>query len=215
MNCRICDTQSAIFFGDSRTFYKCPVCGLIFTDEFAGGEEAEKHYKGQWTNADADFWRGQVDGLLGVIGRYRNRVGKVLDFGSGSGDITKEFQARGIDATPLEPMIHGYLKDQSYRHKFDVVVGVEVIEHLPNLLEELKVIDRFLSDDGIMIFTTILTNTFIESANAADVFKAWWYKDDRTHVSFFSNQSIAKLAEICGYGADVYGEQLFVLKKLS
>jgi 2-polyprenyl-3-methyl-5-hydroxy-6-metoxy-1,4-benzoquinol methylase len=95
-----------------------------------------------------------------------------------------------------------------------VVVGVEVIEHLPNLSQELKEIDRFLADDGIMLFTTILTNSFIDSANAVDVFKGWWYKDDPTHVSFFSNKSIFKLAEIERYSADIYGDQLFVLKRL-
>jgi 2-polyprenyl-3-methyl-5-hydroxy-6-metoxy-1,4-benzoquinol methylase len=195
-------------------FCKCPVCALIFTNETADNAAAEKHYKSQWNNTDANFWKQQVEGLLGVIQRYRMPVGRVLDFGSGSGEITKEFQRRDIDATPLEPMVHGYLKDQNYPHKFDVVVGVEVIEHLPNLSQELKEIDRFLADDGIMLFTTILTNSFIDSANAVDVFKGWWYKDDPTHVSFFSNKSIFKLAEIERYSADIYGDQLFVLKRL-
>lgn len=213
MNCRICEAESPLFYSDSRRFYKCPSCALIFTNETAGDAAAEKHYKSQWDNTDGDFWKRQVDGLLSVIHKYKMPVGRLLDFGSGSGEITKEFQTRGIEATPLDPMINGYLKDQNYPHKFDVVVGVEVIEHLPNMWEELKEIERYLSNNGIILFTTILTESFINSANELDVFKRWWYKDDPTHVSFFCNKSIFRLAEIMRYTADIYGPQLFVLKR--
>ena len=213
MNCRICETESSLFYSDVRSFYKCPSCTLIFTNETADNVAAEKHYKDQWNNADKNFWKQQTDGLLSVIHRYKMPVGRVLDFGSGTGEITKEFQARGIEATPLEPMIHGYLKDQNYPDKFDVVVGVEVIEHLPDMREELKEIEKNLSADGIMLFTTILTDSFIDSINEVEQFKGWWYKDDPTHVSFFSSKSILRLAEIMIYTADIYSAQLFVLKR--
>ena len=213
MNCRICETESPDFYSDIRRFYKCPACGLIFTEKTADNAAAEKHYKSQWNNADADFWKRQVDGLLGVIHRYQMPVGRLLDFGSGAGGITKEFQARGIDATPLEPMINGYLKDLNYPDKFDVVVGVEVIEHLPDMREELKEIERVLSTDGIMLFTTVLTDSFIDSVNEVEQFKGWWYKDDPTHVSFFSRKSVFRLAELMHHAADIYGTQLFVLRR--
>lgn len=213
MNCRICETDSSFFYGDVRSFYKCPSCALIFTNETADNAAAEKHYKSQWNNADDDFWKQQVDALVGVIQKYKMPMGRLLDFGSGSGEITKEFQRRGIEAEPLDPMINGLLKDQNYSYKFDVVVGVEVIEHLPNMWEELKEIENHLSHDGIMLFTTNITEPFINSSNEVDVFKAWWYKDDPTHVSFFSNKSIFRLAEIMHYTADIYGTQLFVLKR--
>ncbi|MFQ5432369.1 MAG: class I SAM-dependent methyltransferase [Nitrospinota bacterium] len=205
--------MSPLFYRDSRRFYKCPSCGLIFTNETAGNAASEKHYMSQWKSTDADFWKQQVDGLLSVIHKYKMPVGRLLDFGSGAGEITKEFQARGIEATPLDPMINGYLKDQNYPQKFEVVVGVEVIEHLPDMWDELKEIKRNLSADGIMLFTTILTDGFIDSANEREQFRGWWYKDDPTHVSFFSRKSVFRLAEHMGYTADIYGTQLFVLKR--
>ena len=68
-----------------------------------------------------------MDVLLQLIGNYRT-PSRILDFGSGSGEMTNEFLKRGFDVTPLEPMTHGYLKDQNYSSKFDVVIAVEVIE---------------------------------------------------------------------------------------
>ena len=102
---------------------------------------------------------------------------------------------------------------RSYPDKFDVVVGVEVIEHLPDMREELKEIERVLSADGIMLFTTIMTDSFIDSVNEVEQFKGWWYKDDPTHVSFFCSKSVFRLAELMRHTADIYGAQLFVLKR--
>ncbi|MEE8484211.1 MAG: class I SAM-dependent methyltransferase [Nitrospinota bacterium] len=209
-NCRICKTPSPVFYNDSRTFFKCPACTLIFTEEMADEKAANEHYKNQWNNADEDFWKQQVDVLISVINKHKTPQ-RILDFGSGSGEITKEFQRRGIDTTPLDPIIHGYLKDQDYAEKFDVVVGVEVIEHLPEIYGELEEIKKVLTDDGIIVFTTGLTNVFIDAPDAVEVFAKWWYKDDPTHVSFFSNRSVFTMAGIAGLKAEVYGEQLFVL----
>jgi hypothetical protein len=93
------------------------------------------------------------------------------------------------------------------------VLGVEVIEHLPNLWEELEEIHKVLTDKGIILFTTLLTNEFIDLTSAAEVFKTWWYKDDPTHVSFFNDRSIFRLAEILGCKAYIHGQMCFVLEK--
>jgi len=110
----------------------------------------------------------------------------ILDFGSGSGEMTHEFRTRGYNVTPLEPMTHGYLKDQNYPVKFDVVIAVEVIEHLLEPWDELREIEKVMTPNGIVVFTSLLTNPFIDRPDAGNQFKNWWYKDDPTHVSFFS-----------------------------
>ena len=95
---------------------------MIFTEDFPGKDAEEKHYKNQWATTDPDFWKGQVDVLLQLINHYLSPK-HILDFGSGSGEMTHEFRKRGFDVTPLEPMTDGYLKDQEYSVKFDVVIG--------------------------------------------------------------------------------------------
>ena len=87
--CRVCDAPSPEFYRDSRVFYRCPVCTHIFTTQAADDKAAEEHYKKQWNTADEAFWRQQVDGLLTIIQRYRTPR-RILDFGSGSGEITGE-----------------------------------------------------------------------------------------------------------------------------
>jgi 2-polyprenyl-3-methyl-5-hydroxy-6-metoxy-1,4-benzoquinol methylase len=169
-SCRICHASSTLFFQDQRTFYKCPECRLIFSNDFPDKEAEEKHYKDQWTTTDPNFWKSQVDVLVQLINNYHSPQ-HILDFGSGSGEMTHEFRKRGYDVTPLEPMTHGYLKDQKYPHKFDVVIAVEVIEHLLDPWDEIREIERVLAPDGIVIFSTLLTNPFIDHPNVKEQFE--------------------------------------------
>ncbi len=212
--CRICQSSSLAFFQDSRAFFKCPECFLIFTSDLPEKELEENHYKSQWETVQADFWKDQVDGLLSYIQVYRVPE-RILDFGSGSGAMARELRKRGFSVTELEPMRDGYLKDQSYSHLFDAVVGVEVIEHLSNPWEELREIEKVLAPDGVALFSTMLTNPFIEAPNAAEHFKTWWYKDDPTHVSFYCNRALAKMADLGGYDIDIFADKVFVIRKES
>lgn len=210
--CRLCGTESTLFYTDSRRFYRCPLCQLIFTNDTSSSADQEAHYKNQWRNQDEAFWKGQADTIINIVTRYVTPR-RILDFGSGAGSLSRELAGRGYDVTSLEPMTHGYLKDQRYPDRFDAVVAVEVIEHIPNLLEELEELDKVLADGGVMLFATLLTSRFIDADDARDQFAAWWYKDDQTHVSFFCNRSLPVMERIFGWKIDVYGNQAFVVRR--
>lgn len=210
--CRICNSPAPFFFQDTRTFHKCPDCWLIFTNDLPDKTVEENHYKAQWETTQAEFWKNQTDALVSYIQNYLTPK-RILDFGAGSGEMTQELQRHGYLVTALEPMNDGYLKDQNYPFLFDAVVAVEVIEHLPNIWEELEEIEKVLEPEGIMVFSTGLTNTFIELPDSIEHFKTWWYKDDPTHLSFFCNHTLGVMADMRNYTIDIYGDKLFVVSK--
>ncbi|MBF0273974.1 MAG: class I SAM-dependent methyltransferase [Nitrospinae bacterium] len=210
--CRICNSHSSLYYKNIRSFYRCPECSLIFTNETVSSEEQEKHYKGQWKGDNQEFWEGQATALSHVIHK-NHEPKKILDFGAGTGDLTKELIKRGYDVTPVEPMVNGYLKDQKFDALFNTVVSLEVIEHLPNMWQELSEIEKVLTQDGIMAFSTLLTNNFIDLPDSVAHFEKWWYKDDLTHVSFFCNKALFKIASLSNYNVEIYGNQLFVLRR--
>lgn len=137
---------------------------------------------------------------------------RILDFGSGSGELAQELQRLDYRVTALEPMTDGYLKDQSYPFSFDAVIAIEVIEHLPDVWEELQEIEKVLKPEGIIVFSTGLTNPFIDLPDAVEQFKKWWYKDDPTHISFFCNQTLSVMAEMKNYSIEIFGDKVFVIK---
>jgi SAM-dependent methyltransferase len=211
--CRICRSTANLFLRASRTFHICPACALIFTDDIPAKSIEVAHYKAQWQQPDPEFWKGQADVLLSVVEKYR-RPEHILDFGSGRGDLARELERRGLRTTPVEPMVHGHLKDQRYPQPFDVIFATEVIEHLADVWTELRQLERVLAPGGIIVFSTLLTNTFINRPDAAEFFAGWWYKDDPTHLNFFSNRTLGKIAEMGPYDIDILGEKIFVLRKL-
>ncbi len=212
MDCKICSTSSVLFFENGRNFFRCPHCWFVFTPDHASKPEEEAHYKKQWGEAEPGSWLNKARTLVNVILQYK-KPESILDFGSGCGSLTKALNELGIPTTPLEPMIHGHLKDQNYSEKFDAVIGVEVIEHLPDPWAELKELEKILAPGGVMVFSTLLTNSFIEHPQASEYFKQWWYKDDPTHVGFYCNRALDALSNLGKYDIDVFADQLFVIRK--
>jgi hypothetical protein len=86
--------------------------------------------------------------------------------------MTQELQYYGYQFALLEPMNDRYLKDQQYLYLFNVV-AVKVIEHFLNIWEELEQIGKVPESEGLMIFSTGLSNLLIELPDTAKYFKTW------------------------------------------
>ena len=85
--------------------------------------------------------------------------------------MTQELQHNAYQVTLLEPMNNGCLKDQQHPFLFDVVFALEVIEHLPNAWKELEHIEKVLEPEGIIVFSTGLTNPFTELPDQPNISK--------------------------------------------
>ena len=212
MTCRVCGGTSPLYYENGRQFFRCSACDFIFSDLAVSRRQEEQHYKGQWGLAEPQSWRSKAELLLNLILQYTDPR-SILDFGSGCGGLTEALRGLGISTTPLEPMIHGFLKDQHYAQPFDAIVGVEVIEHLPDPLGELRELEKVLAPGGVMVFSTLLTNPFIDHPQSRELFSDWWYKDDPTHVGFFSNRTLDTLSRIRNYEIDVFADKLFVIRQ--
>ncbi len=210
--CKICETVSVFFYADQRSFYKCPECSLIFTNDYPPRDKEDGHYKSQWEDTQAEFWKSQVDVLLQMAQNYLHPQ-NILDFGSGSGELAQELKSRGYTVTALEPMVNGYLKDQNYSQPFDLIIALEVVEHLHDLWGEIQEIDKVLAPGGIFLCSTALSNEFIDLDNAPQQFADWWYKDDFTHVNFFCNTALARLGDRMNWDIDIYANKAFVVVK--
>jgi SAM-dependent methyltransferase len=208
--CRACGATSRFFLEERRTYFTCPSCTFIFTNQVLSKNLQVMHYTKQWNLQDASFYQNLASIILEMANVF-HKPEKILDFGSGPGRLADELASRGYQVTAVEPMVHGYLKDQP-KDIFDTVICIEVIEHLLNLEEEFKEIDSRLKPGGVIIISTVLYNPFAH-ANPEEEFKKYWYKDDPTHVNFFDFKSAEAFSRKTGYTIRLFGPTYFALQK--
>lgn len=181
--CRLCSNVAQPFYKDTRIFYICSRCGLIFTDRLLEAEEEKRHYVSQHDNEyDWLNFARQLESMFGEKhGEYR-----IMDYGSGSGKLTDALRVMGYKVDSYEPMYDGIFEANKY-NKYDFIVLNEVIEHVVNIKEVLTDLYYLLKPKGRLFIKTLLTDDLIKNDSMFErLFDEWWYKNDFTHVSFFS-----------------------------
>jgi SAM-dependent methyltransferase len=134
----------------------------------------------------------------------------VLDFGCGDGGLirlllNKGIRTLGVDPIPSENNIRNYvyptLADLPDK-RFDIIVCIEVLEHLDNPLNTLSQLLELLDDNGIIFLTTALSNRSLSSLRA---FPHWIYLDDPTHIGFFHEKTFHWIAEKLSVDVHIIG----------
>jgi SAM-dependent methyltransferase len=148
-------------------------------------------------------WLSRAEARLGV--------GRLLEAGAGSGGFVQVALERGwrVEATEVAPggierlralgvqVFEGDVEDAGYREgRFDLVVSLEVIEHLPHPSTHLESIARATRDGGLLLLTT---------PNFAGVASRWfgvrWRAVDPEHLGYFTPRVLAQTAQRAGYRA--------------
>lgn len=156
---------------------------------------------------EEDYWwhRGKRANVLFQIKRFaRNKDLKILDVGCGTGYLLKELQnevinAYGIDISiqslafckkrGIKNLKHWDIEKNPYPQiTFDVVLALDVIEHIQDDNKAMKNIAKSLNKDGIVIF-----------ASPAFPF-LWSYWDELAgHFRRYDKKSLVKLFEDSGF----------------
>ena len=188
LTCPLChDTVSTQpFHTDShRDFMKCSECELIFVHpKFLLNKEEEKsRYDLHMNCSDDPSYRRFLSQILPPVFRFITHDSCGLDFGSGpEPSLQKLFQEHGYHIRIYDPF---YAPDASVlKKKYDFIMATEVVEHLYTPLKTLNMVWNCLKPNGIL---AIMTQTHPPD------FSNWWYKNDKTHVSFFSQKSFSFL----------------------
>jgi len=193
--CKICGAEArfkcAKNFGNQEVkYFECQNCHFLQAEEF----DVSKAYK-KYANESNFGWRQRNIKMLEIImlimklplfcGRKR-----ILDFGSGPGDLVKQLRKNGIDAYGYEPFLKaGHeeflssdIKNLS-KKKASLVSCIEVLEHLWNPFDFLKTADEILQPKGCVLISTGIYNPKKHSCN-------WRYLNPLAgHVCVFSQKA--------------------------
>jgi SAM-dependent methyltransferase len=140
----------------------------------------------------------------------------VFDIGFGFAQALIYLKNKGLLVSGLEPSIEGYnyavekgieafhtgIENLSCVEgkKFDIVLLLNVLEHLRSPVETLKNIsDQLLNENGILVIDVPNDfNTFQKVANTEFGLNEWWVVSPN-HINYFSCSSLIKVLKDCGY----------------
>lgn len=130
--------------------------------------------------------------------------GKLLDIGCGTGDFLTEAQKKGWEIFGVEPdenaraiankKTQTVIQNNEWLSEvaattFDVITMWHVLEHVPNLEEQISTLKRLLKSNG----TLFIAVPNFKSYDAAYYKEYWAAYDVPRHLWHFSQTSIAKL----------------------
>jgi 2-polyprenyl-3-methyl-5-hydroxy-6-metoxy-1,4-benzoquinol methylase len=135
----------------------------------------------------------------------------VFEIGYGSGALLRRFldegwSVGGVDAGQLEvdtdpevvrrgALTRGELETAPVDGRYDLVVGVHVLEHLRDPEQGLARAYELLRPGGVL---ALITPT-ADSAGADWFGAAWWLLEDPTHLRFFSPESARRAVRAAGF----------------
>ncbi len=112
---------------------------------------------------------------------------KGLDFGSGpNSGVSFLLKNAGYFVESYDPFFDN--NSLKLQQKYDYVIACEVIEHFKQPAKEFELLSSLLKPNGKLILMTRILTQEID-------FSAWFYKNDATHVCFYSPETFEKIAE--------------------
>lgn len=202
--CRLCGAQARLkceklfFKAQPIKYYECQRCQFLQAEEF----DVSEVYKGHLLESDFG-WQQRNKKILQVIDRIikvpllggLGREVKILDFGCGSGYVVKQLRFLGYRAYGYDPFRvgTGESKEQFLfsdlkgfkRGEINLVICIEVLEHLWQPLEAFEPVNELLSERGYVLISTGRYKPRKHDCS-------WWYLNPKAgHVSLFSKGALS------------------------
>jgi 2-polyprenyl-3-methyl-5-hydroxy-6-metoxy-1,4-benzoquinol methylase len=149
--------------------------------------------------------------LIKYLENLDNKKVKILELGSGRGFLVKELDNKGfnIDGSDFNPINiqlakkinNVYLKNLDAENinlkdsTYNIVISVELIEHLPNLKSHFEEVKRILKIEGLYLIST--PNKTIEDIYS--IFKRKNPKLPKLHVSSQTHKSLKNILQKEGF----------------
>ncbi|MDR3635438.1 MAG: class I SAM-dependent methyltransferase [Isosphaeraceae bacterium] len=206
--CPLCVDVAETYAEDRRrAYFHCPRCDLVFADPASHLDAAAERAEYDRHENDPADWRYR---------RFLNRLAaplldrlspgmEGLDFGCGPGPaLPVMLEEAGMHMSVYDPFYqpHRHVLDRRY----DFVTCTETVEHFVDPNRDWTLLTTLLRPGG---WLGIMTKLVI----SRDRFLRWHYKDDPTHVAFYSPATFAWLGAHFGLTTERVDQDVVLLRK--
>lgn len=220
---------------------KCKTCGLVIQDLNWSEQRLRDYYENEYqvTNSlvsgkkqsVAEHYADRVktiDSVFNCIRPLLRPESRVLEVGCGSGSLLSRIKpyvayCAGVELhTPFVDFIKNDLAIEAFavdvnklklEQKFDLIISISTLDHLPNPLETLTSMKNLLAPSG-RIYLEIpnldeALNCKLPEANRKKYNTFFWH---RAHLFYFSRMTAAALFEKIGMKVDIRCRHEYTLK---
>lgn len=204
--CRLCDHHLEFFQETKkRQYYRCPHCDSIQLEErqILDKQTEKKRYDTHNNDVFDLGYQKFVSPITQYIFRTfsSNQLG--LDFGAGPGPvISKLLIDKGYQINQYDPFYQP--NKDVLNHSYDYIVACEVIEHFNHPKQEFDLLKTLTHKKGQWIFMTEIYDDSID-------FTEWYYKNDETHIIFYTHKTFNYLKDTYGFNHLAIDKRLIIL----
>ena len=207
--CPLCNSnqEESFYVGSYREYLKCSNCDFVFVPKIYHLSEKDEKARYDTHNNDPedDRYRKFLSQLLNPLQEKISKGASGLDFGSGPGPtLSLMLEDFGHSVVLYDKF---YAKnDVVFEKQYDFITASEVVEHLRQPMVELNRLMGLLKSNGILAIMTQILTPQVD-------FSQWYYKNDPSHIGFFSEKALNYLAKKWQSELYVISERVVIFKK--
>ncbi|MBT1445240.1 methyltransferase domain-containing protein [Shewanella sp. JM162201] len=206
--CNLCGASDLYLFAEDkrRPYYRCRHCALVqVPSPFHLSPEAEKaEYDKHDNGEDSPGYRHFLSRTLTPLLPRLAPGARGLDYGCGAGALLAKMAAeQGYQFAPYDLY---YFPDRSVLNsRYQCITLTEVIEHVADAAALLDELARLITPGGIL---AIMTKRVL----SAEAFSRWHYKNDPTHINFYSDETFAWITAERGWQLELVDKDVVFLR---
>jgi hypothetical protein len=180
--CPVCEGNSTQPIDDQQPVYLlCTNCDYLFLEPSLRLELEQEQKRYQEHNNDLEDPK-YVEYLKKTWDRVSDQLepgSLVIDYGCGpTRGLQRLLQGQDLQVVSYDPIFYPTSVDV-LKGNVDVIFCSEAIEHMYQPKSELERWQSLLKPEGLITLRTAFHK-------GSEGFREWWYKDDPTHIGFFS-----------------------------
>ncbi len=214
LRCVLCDRVTAEhFYRDDtradhmRDYYQCTHCSLVLIspEQHLPADEEFKRYEMHENSPDDPDYRTFLNRMFRPMNERIEPGSYGLDFGSGPGPALHVMFEEAGHSVELFDLY--YANDPSvFDKQYDFITSTETVEHLREPRKELDRLWACLKAGGWLGIMT-------KRVSSREAFRSWHYKNDDTHIIFFSADTFKWMGKRWGTTPEFEGDDVVLFNK--
>lgn len=206
--CPLCQHHDSHHFHSDkkRQYFRCQQCALVFVHpkHLPSLVNEKSEYDLHQNSLDDPGYRRFLNRLCDPLVKRLAPRSHGLDFGCGPGPLLAEMLIEhGFPTERYDPI---YFPNQTLlKQHYDFITCTEAVEHFHQPEREWRMFGDMLNPDGLL---AIMTKRVLSE----DKFANWHYKNDPTHVSFYSDLTFAWLQSHFGLKLEYLADDVVIMR---